>query len=162
MLSPFLSVCESFPRSMWFMTCCSTSLNFYLLDLICPSPGVTWNFLPVHWLIAYLSFTLSWVHVMIGRDIMYLLKKLFCCVFFYCLEWFNIWSSLCAPFVWALHRSTKCRLWLLRLLQYWGVGTFSLREKNNTNFVCLEPYLEFEGMSFKVVWEKFFSVFSPH
>lgn len=127
MLSPFLSACEfSQIRVIHDLLFCLFEL--YLLDLICPSPGVTWNFLPVHWLTAYLSSILSWVRLMIGISCIFL-KSFFWCVFFYCQEWFNIWSSLRAPFIWALHRSTNHRLWPLRLLQHQGVGTFSLREK---------------------------------
>lgn len=96
-----------------------------------------WSHLSMPWchlklftssLINCLSSTLSWVHLMIGISCIFL-KSSFWCVFFYCQEWFNIWSSLRAPFIWALHRSTNHRLWPLRLLQHQGVGTFSLREK---------------------------------
>lgn len=53
-----------------------------------------------------------------------------------------------------LRQAQEAQTLLLRPLQYQGGDTCSLREKN-TNLVCLEPYLEFEGMSFKVVWESF-------
>lgn len=97
-----------------------------------------WSHLSIPWchlklftssLINCLSFFYTFLSLSNDRDIMYLLKKPFLCMFFYCPEWFNIWSSLRASFIWALHRSTNHRLWPLRLLQYQGVGTFSLRAK---------------------------------
>lgn len=156
MLSPFLSACESFHRFMWFMTCCSASLNFISLDLICPSAGVTWNFLPVHWLIAYLSFTLSWVCLMIGISCIFLKSLFGVCSF-------TARSDLTFEVHYVLPSSRPYTGPQTTDFGRWDYCNTRLKGKNNTNFVWLDPYLEFEGMRFKVVWESFFlNVLSPH
>ena len=118
MLSPFFSDREfSQIRVIHDLLFCLFEL--YLLDLICPSPGVTWNFLPVHWLIAYLSSALSWVRLMIGISCIFLKSFFGVCSF-------TARSDLTFEVHYMLPSigSTNHRLWPLRLLQHQGVGTF--------------------------------------